>query len=694
MHAKNRNTYMYTRTNFQKHVNRGREDVRVVETSAHKTLAFSLFSSFVETDDKTQKAAPRILNASLSSLQSSFKHTRCWTNPSSFSFVFLKRIRSKCAHRKRTYLFFFVVVGEMRKRNPLAFLKDDEARSTENATKSDEKQEKKVIVIIGGGIAGCAVACELHRRGYTKNVFLLEKDESKSSRRQGYGLTISETNMAIEKMNVLNALKRENVSSKQHWTIDARNGDVLGYFGQLFREHLFVSSKSSEPSSSLRRREDDEEEEGNDGRGGEKERKGNLRVPRNVVREILLERIPKENILWNAEVENIEMNVGNSTATITLKKNRHRPTNVLIENCALIVAADGSHSKVQKIRQELYGKEVVPDLKYLGVVLITGFTSLKHYLLNNRGFYAVDGQSRMFTMPFADENKDDNREQKTMWQLSVRCDEEEAKRLYGERESTGFDQIIKQFCMEKTNHWRGVPIAKMFEKTDFSHAWAGPLYDREEPTKIVDDGIIAVIGDASHPMSPFKGQGANTAIEDAWLLCEWLDGPKAPKSLHTALKCFHRESFAKAFKRVRQSREACEIYHDPVKVFRFCENEITSLTKAQSETFCQAMRESRRRKRRKKSGGKEEEEEEEEEDDDDDDGSDDDDDDNVDIDERALRVCEELGFSKKDIDSIVEGEEERVRIDDDDDGGGAVKHYKLKKQKMKMLLELDLDASS
>jgi 2-polyprenyl-6-methoxyphenol hydroxylase-like FAD-dependent oxidoreductase len=585
----------------------------------------------------------------------------------------------------------------MRKRNPLAFLKDDEARTTKNATgKSDEKQENKVIVIIGGGIAGCAVACELHRRGYAKNVFLLEKDESKSSRRQGYGLTISETNTAIEKMNVLNALKRENVSSKQHWTIDARNGDVLGYFGQLFREHLFVSSKSSEPSSSLRRREDDEEEEGNDGKGGEKERKGNLRVPRNVVREILLERIPKENILWNAEVENIEMNVGNSTATITLKKNRHRPTNVLIENCALIVAADGSHSKVQKIRQELYGKEVVPDLKYLGVVLITGFTSLKHYLLNNRGFYAVDGQSRMFTMPFADENKDDNREQKTMWQLSVRCDEEEAKRLYGERESTGFDQIIKQFCMEKTNHWRGVPIAKMFEKTDFSHAWAGPLYDREEPTKIVDDGIIAVIGDASHPMSPFKGQGANTAIEDAWLLCEWLDGPKAPKSLHTALKCFHRESFAKAFKRVRQSREACEIYHDPVKVFRFCENEITSLTKAQSETFCQAMRESRRRKRRKKSGGKEEEEEEEEEDNDDDDGSDDDDDDNVDIDERALRVCEELGFSKKHIDSIVEGEEERVRIDDDDDGGGggAVKHYKLKKQKMKMLLELDLDASS
>ena len=59
MHAKNRNTYMYTRTNFQKQLKRGREDVpRVVETSAHKTLAFSLFSSFVETDDNNAKSSP------------------------------------------------------------------------------------------------------------------------------------------------------------------------------------------------------------------------------------------------------------------------------------------------------------------------------------------------------------------------------------------------------------------------------------------------------------------------------------------------------------------------------------------------------------------------------------------------------------------------------------------------------------
>ena len=58
MHAKNRNTYMYTRTNFQKHLHRGREDVQSCwNERAQNARIFPLFLIFVETDDKTQKAA-------------------------------------------------------------------------------------------------------------------------------------------------------------------------------------------------------------------------------------------------------------------------------------------------------------------------------------------------------------------------------------------------------------------------------------------------------------------------------------------------------------------------------------------------------------------------------------------------------------------------------------------------------------
>ena len=61
----------------------------------------------------------------------------------------------------------------------------------------------------------------------------------------------------------------------------------------------------------------------------------------------------------------------------------------------------------------------------------------------------------------------------------------------------------------------------------------------------------------------------------------------------------------------------------------------------------------------------------------------DDDDDNVDIDARALRVCEELGFSKKN-NSINNGSGTEKDADD-----GVVKHYKLKKQKLKKLLDVE-----
>jgi len=96
------------------------------------------------------------------------------------------------------------------------------------------------------------------------------------------------------------------------------------------------------------------------------------------------------------------------------------------------------------------------------------------------------------------------------------------------------------------------------------------------------------------------------------------------------------------------------------------------------------MKEMRRRRKEERSQRKGKEEEED----------DDDDDDNVDIDERALRVCEELGISKNSnsiVSTTVEGREARARIngDADEDDGGIVKHYKLKKQKMKMLLDLE-----
>ena len=213
------------------------------------------------------------------------------------------------------------------------------------------------------------------------------------------------------------------------------------------------------------------------------------------------------------------------------------------------------------------------------MILVTGFTTLRHPLLRGQGFYTLDGErARIFTMPFKGhgnggrgagwegvygvqdnhtgegnssrsneavgvddasvgrENKGgyttgklsgaesgdvevegDDAPMLTMWQISVRVSEEEARAVAtSPRQGPGG---AKEFVERITRGWHD-PVPALFEAAVWEECWAGPLYDRDQPPPPAKGGgatsRVVAIGDAAHPMSPFKGMGANSALFDAW----------------------------------------------------------------------------------------------------------------------------------------------------------------------------------
>lgn len=127
---------------------------------------------------------------------------------------------------------------------------------------------------------------------------------------------------------------------------------------------------------------------------------------------------------------------------------------------------------------------------------------------------------------------------------------------------------VKQMVNEIVFNW-DAPIRELLENTSIESMRFGPLYDRDpQVTNWNKELPIAFIGDALHPMTPFKGQGANRALDDAVVLAELIfqfyeSKQTNLKDFLPQLELFHEQSMKNAKRFVLGSRVNTFYLHTP-----------------------------------------------------------------------------------------------------------------------------------
>ncbi|GMH48099.1 hypothetical protein TrVE_jg5663 [Triparma verrucosa] len=380
-------------------------------------------------------------------------------------------------------------------------------KSSPPALHHDDDRNRKNVIIVGSGIAGPSLYLALRHRGISS--VILDKDTSKSSRSQGYGLTLQQG------MRAMRFLGFEEVQgscySDRHVVMDV-GGEVKGEWGRRKWK-------------------------------GRETGKHNVHISRIGLRDMVLGGIREEDVRWNCGVVKVE-ETGEGCRVET------EGGEVFEGN--FVVGCDGIRSRTREYLIE-------DGLNFLGTYVILGILKRpENEITDGKTVFQVsDGSTRFYSMPFDSESY--------MWQLSFILDGEEEGREIKE-------QDLKELAKEKCSGWKWAE--PMLASTPSSNITGYNVYDRDVVPDFggSDTRKVTCIGDAAHPMSPFKGQGANQAVIDAVGL-----GRAIKKFYHDVekgrvernnsgimLKEFEREMMQRAGGKVMKSREAAEFLHSPL----------------------------------------------------------------------------------------------------------------------------------
>ncbi len=388
-----------------------------------------------------------------------------------------------------------------------------------------DKENFPHLAIIGGGIGGVALAVACLHRGIPCTLY--ERDISFDARSQGYGLTLQQASKAIEGLGVFSL--NDGVVSTRH-VVHTTDGEIIGEWGM--RKWLEDESKTTSKRS-------------------------NIHIARQSLRLALLKQLEGTNIVqWGHDLVGFDT-PENEAVTLSFNVNGKLKQ----ATADLVIGADGIRSKVRSL---LMGDGITP-LRYLGCIVILGICKLRdlqavesNLLDSATVFQTANGNERIYMMPYTADS--------VMWQLSFPLPENEAKAL----SEKGAAALKKEAC--KRANWHH-PIPQILIATQEALVSGYPVYDREllKAEMLKNAAAVSLLGDAAHPMSPFKGQGANQALLDALALARKITRECRPLSQwreqgirNSVLKAFETEMLARSAIKVKDSAKAAKFLHSEV----------------------------------------------------------------------------------------------------------------------------------
>jgi len=388
-----------------------------------------------------------------------------------------------------------------------------------------DKENYPHVAIVGGGIGGLALAAACLHRGIPFTIY--ERDNGFDVRSQGYALTVQQGRKAIEGLGIFSL--EEAIISTRH-VVHIPEGKVIGEWGM----RKWMASNENTPP-----------------------KRTNMHIARQSLRLALLEQIGgNAAVQWGHQLLNIKEGEGGG-----VELNFQVDGEIKRVKADLVVGADGIRSTVRSL---LIGEDLSP-LRYLGCIVILGICPLsaiegvdRSLLDSATVFQTANGNERIYIMPYSSDS--------VMWQFSFPMTEKEAKDLSAQ----GAQALKEESCRRAQWH---APIPQILSATMTDKISGYPVYDREllKPELLEKIGPATLIGDAAHPMSPFKGQGANQALLDGLALargilagCSSFSRWREVGLRKSVLTEFESEMLERSASKVNDSAEAAMFLHSEI----------------------------------------------------------------------------------------------------------------------------------